>query len=206
MTRLAQQLRFIAEIDRLKAVVRRTPLLDRSRRETDAEHSWHIAMMAVVLAEYAPEPVDVKRVVEMLLVHDLVEIDAGDAFVYDTAARAAQEEREHAAARRIFGLLPPDQDAGLRALWQEFEEKRSPEALFAHAVDRLQPILHNAMTEGGTWVEHGVTADKVEAIARRIEAGAPALAKLVRDLAARAVVRGHLSPSPAGAKDLPPRR
>ncbi len=195
MHRLEQQLRFIAEIDRLKAVIRRTPLLDRSRRETDAEHSWHIAMMAMVLAEYAPGPVDVTRVIKMLLVHDLVEIDAGDVFVYDTATRAAQEAREQQAADRIFGLLPPGQGAELKALWHEFEGKGSPEALFAHAVDRLQPILHNAMTEGGTWVEHAVTADRVEEMARRIEPGAPALAELVRGLIREAVARDHLLPA-----------
>lgn len=149
--RLAQQLSFLVEADQLKNVLRRTLLTSSARRENSAEHSWHLALCAVVLEEYAAEPVDLLRAMKMLVVHDLVEIDAGDTFAYDTAANSSKLERERAAAERIFGLLPPDLAGQLRALWEEFEAHATPEARFAHAVDRIQPFLQNLHTEGGTW-------------------------------------------------------
>lgn len=190
--RLARQLAFVLEVDRLKSVLRRTSLLDRSRRENSAEHSWHIALMAVVLAEHAAEPVDVARVVKMLLVHDVVEIDAGDTYVYDTVGSADKAEREERAAERLFGLLPDDQAAEVRELWDEFERRDTPEARFAAAIDRLQPILHNFATEGEAWRRHGVTVDRVEATNRHMGEGAPALWEHVRRLLHEAVEKGYL--------------
>jgi putative hydrolase of HD superfamily len=159
--RFAKQLRFIVEIDKLKRVLRRTLLTDQSRRENSAEHSWHIALMAPILAEYAAEEIDVLRVMKMLLVHDLVEIDAGDTFAYDAAGHLDKEARERAAADRVFVLLPEDQASELRSLWNEFEESESPEARFALALDRLQPLLQNVHADGGTWRSHGVTREQV---------------------------------------------
>jgi putative hydrolases of HD superfamily len=173
--RLERQLRFITEIDRLKRVLRRTLLTDATRRENSAEHSWHIAVMAPLLAEYAGADVDVGRVVRMLLVHDVVEIDAGDTFAYDAAGYEDKAEREMRAADRLFGLLPADQGQELRTLWDEFEAASTPDARFAHAIDRLQPLLQNLRTEGGTWRTHGVTRDQVVGRMRAIEDAAPAL-------------------------------
>lgn len=179
-------------------MLRQTLLLDSSRFENDAEHSWHVAVMAMVLAEHAPPGIDIGRVAQMLLLHDVVEIDAGDTFIHDEAGAADKEARETAAADRLYGLLPADQAAGLRALWEEFEAKESPEARFADALDRLQPILHNVATEGETWKRHGVTADKVLRLAGRIDRGAPALGAYARALVTEAVRRGYLAPAPDG--------
>jgi 5'-deoxynucleotidase YfbR-like HD superfamily hydrolase len=198
MQRLAEQLRFIKEIDRLKTVLRQSPLVDASRRENSAEHSWHLALMAIVLGEYAPQGADLNRVVVMLLLHDLVEIDAGDTFLYaPDAAQAAAQRAERAAADRIFALLPGDQAGPLRALWEEFEERRTPTARFARAVDRLQPMLANYYTGGGTWRRHEVTADRVLAKVRLIEDGSAALGGYARDLVESAVGQGILAPAPA---------
>lgn len=190
--RFAKQIAFILEIDRAKRVLRQTVLLDRSRRENDAEHSWHLALMAMLLHEYAAEPVDLDRTIRMLLVHDLVEIDAGDTFTYDEAAQKGKREREQAAADRIFGLLPADQGVELRALWEEFERGETAEARFASALDRLQPLLHNHQTEGATWQAHDVPAEAVYARAERIAVGAPELGEFARRLVADAVERGIL--------------
>jgi putative hydrolase of HD superfamily len=192
---LSQQIDFILEIDRLKSVLRRTPLLDSSRRETDAEHSWQIALMAVLLAEYADPPVDIHRVVVMLLVHDLVEIDAGDTFIYDEQARATQTDREMKAADRIFGLLPPGQSEQLRALWEEFEAQESPEARFANAMDRLQPLLTNYFTKGATWKEPGVTLDRVIARNELIGLSSPQLWAYAEGLIQDATRQGFLRPA-----------
>ncbi|QNS02678.1 HD domain-containing protein [Streptomyces xanthii] len=161
--RLRAQLTFLVEVDRLKTVLRQSPLAAADRRENDAEHSWHLAMMVGVLAEHSDRPVDVGHTVQLVLVHDLVEIYAGDTPLYDSAAGADQEEREAAAADELFGLLPDDQARRMRALWDEFEERRTPEARFAKAMDRLQPLLLNWMARGGTWRTPGVTADDVRA-------------------------------------------
>ncbi|MQA87584.1 MAG: HD domain-containing protein [Streptosporangiales bacterium] len=159
--RLREQFTFLVEIDRLKAVMRESPLAAVQRRENDAEHSWHLAMMVVILAEYSDEPIDVGHTVELVLVHDLVEIYAGDTPLYDSAAGVDQREREVIAAGELFALLPNDQARRLRALWDEFEERITPEARFAKAMDRLQPLLLNWMARGGTWRTPGVTADDV---------------------------------------------
>lgn len=173
---LERQLAFLQEIDRLKSVVRLSPLIDRSRRENSAEHSWHLAMYALVLAEHATGSIDVLRVVKMLLIHDIVEIDAGDVPFHVPAAHAGQAERERLAAERIFGLLPEAQATEFRELWLEFEAAESDDAKFAKALDRFQPMLHNAATGGGTWVECEVTLEQITARCRPpIERGAPAL-------------------------------
>ena len=161
MSRLDQQLSFVVELDKLKTVQRQSPLTDRSRRENSAEHSWHLAVMAAVLAEYAGGPIDIPKTVRMLLVHDVVEIDAGDTFAFDAAANLDKPARERRAAERIFGLLPPEQAHDFRALWEEFEAVATPEAQFANALDRLGPFLQNSSTEGGTWRTHHVTRAQV---------------------------------------------
>ncbi len=194
--RLDDQLRFTLEIDRLKGVLRRTYLLDGTRRENSAEHSWHVAVMAAVLAEHANEAVDVGRVVRMLLVHDVVEVDAGDTFVYDREAARSKAERERRAADRIFGLLPPDQRAEMRALWEEFEAAETADARFAAALDRMMPVLHNIHTEGRAWRENGVTAEMVIGRNSRIAEGSRVLWERVRALIGKAVERGHLAPAP----------
>jgi len=197
MERLDQQIRFVTEIDRLKGVLRQTMLAGPGRRENSAEHSWHLAVMALALAGHAPRGTDIARVTAMVLVHDLVEIDAGDLFVYaDEEQQARQEKAERAAADRIFALLPADQAASLRGLWDEFEERRTPEARFARALDRLQPMLENLKAGGGTWREHGITADQVLAKVVLIEDGSPALGRYARDLVQRAVRDGLLAPAP----------
>jgi putative hydrolase of HD superfamily len=194
--RLAQQIAFALEADKLKGVLRQTWLTDQSRRENSAEHSWHAALMAVLLAEHAAAgpTLDVARVVRMMLVHDLVEIDAGDTLVYDDAAAAGKARRERDAAQRIFGLLPDDQAAELRAAWDEFEARQTPEARFAAALDRVQPILHNFATQGRAWREHGVTAARVLEKNRHIAEGSPALWEFIRELVSDAVARGYLEP------------
>ena len=197
--RLAEQINFVLEIDQLKTILRQTPIGDDSRQENTAEHSWHLALAAIVLAEHANEPVDIGRVVEMLLVHDLVEIDAGDTFVYlamDEAGRADQEALEQAGADRIFGLLPPDQGARLRAVWDEFESKSSPEARFAKAVDRLQPMLLNRLAGGGSWSKHAITADRTHhLIESTIPGGSTVLAAFAHGLIEDAVAEGLLLPA-----------
>jgi putative hydrolase of HD superfamily len=159
--RLAQQIAFLIEADKLKQVLRRTPLTDASRPENSAEHSWHLVLAAMVMAEHLEATVDLLRVVEMLAVHDLVEIDAGDTFAYDAGHLGTKTERERAAADRIFALLPQDQAARFRALWEEFEAHETPEARFANALDRLQPLLQNACAGGGSWRDHEVTRQQV---------------------------------------------
>jgi putative hydrolases of HD superfamily len=172
---LARQLAFLVEIDRLKGVLRQTKLVDESRHENSAEHSWHLAMAAVVLAEHAPAGADVARVVRMVLVHDLVEIDAGDAFAFDAAANVGKAERERTAAARLFGLLPAAQGEELRALWEEFERGDTPDAAFAVALDRLQPLLVNHHSGGGSWARHGITRAQVLARMAPIERACPSI-------------------------------
>jgi putative hydrolases of HD superfamily len=196
-TRLHQQIQFIVEIDKLKHVLRQTLLIDKSRRENDAEHSWHLAMMAIVLSEYAAQTVDLVRVLKMLLIHDLVEIDAGDTFCYDEQGTETQADRERQAADRIFGLLPPDQTVELRSLWEEFEAKQGSDACFAAALDRIQPVLHNYHTQGGTWKKAGVTVDKVRKRIAPIAQGAPVLAQFIDELIQDAVEKGYLEMEPS---------
>jgi 5'-deoxynucleotidase YfbR-like HD superfamily hydrolase len=194
--RIERQLRFAVEADRLKGVLRRTRLIDRSRHENSAEHSWHLALLAVLLAEHAGGGVDLLRVLRMVLLHDVVEIDAGDTFCYDAGANLDREAREQAAAARLFGLLPDGQGAELRALWEEFEAGETADARFAVALDRLQPLLQNVHGEGGTWREHGVTRAQVLRRMAPIERGAPALWPLVLRLVGEACARGHIAPDP----------
>ena len=192
--RLTRQIEFLLEIDRLKRVLRQTWHLDQSRRENDAEHSWHLAVMALLLAEYAAEPeIDLARVVKMVLVHDLVEIDAGDTFAYDDVGALDKAEREQAAADRIFALLPGDQAAEIRDLWEEFEARQTPEARYAAGLDRLQPLLHNYHTQGRTWREHNVTSDQVLARNRHMAEGAPELWRYAESRIHEAVAKGHLA-------------
>jgi putative hydrolase of HD superfamily len=160
-TLLSRQISFIKEIDRLKYIQRRTKLFNSDRRENDAEHSWHLAMMALVLAGHADRPVDLLKVLKMVLIHDIVEIDAGDIFIYDTTKNHTNTEAELAAAERIFGLLPVEQAIDLIELWKEFEEGASNEAKFARSLDRLEPLLQNVSNNGGTWVEFDVDYRKV---------------------------------------------
>jgi len=192
--RLQRQIRFILEIDALKSVLRRTYLPGADRPENSAEHSWHVAVMAVLLAEHANEPVDVARVVRMLLIHDVVEVDAGDTYVYDTAGAEAKAEREARAVDRLFAMPPEDQGRELRGLWEEFEEGRTAEARFAAALDQLMPVLHNVHTGGRSWREHGITADRVIARNARMSEGSEALWEYARSLIGAAVAQGHLAP------------
>lgn len=191
--RLKKQIQFILEIDKIKNIFRMTRIHDGTRRENDAEHSWHIALMAFLLSEYAKDPgIDVLKVMKMCIVHDLVEIDAGDTFCYDAAANLDKQEREQKAADRIFGMLPDDQGRELRGLWEEFDAMETPEAKYAAAMDRLQPVLMNFLNKGGTWKEHNISKDQVVKRNRRIEDGAPALWELASQLIDEAVEMGLL--------------
>jgi putative hydrolase of HD superfamily len=194
MDRLTRQLSFVQEAGRLKGVLRLTQLADPPRRENSAEHSWHVAVMALALAEYAPAGTSIGTVVAMLVLHDLVEADAGDLSVH---APAAAQERQHAAelaaADRLYALLPEDQGAELRRLWDEFEERATPEARFARALDRLQPILQDVEAGGRAWRGQGVTADQVLAKVTLIEDGSPSLGRFARRLVEQAVADGILA-------------
>lgn len=186
---IRQQLSFLAELDQLKSIVRQSPLINKSRKENSAEHSWHLAMFAIVLSEHA-EGVDVLRVLKLLLVHDIVEIDAGDSPIHaSTKDKKLLAQAERQAADRIFGLLPPTQGQDLLALWLEFEAAETPEARFAKALDRLQPLFLNTLTDGGTWAENGVTEQQVtERYGPTINRGSPALWQEASNL-----VRQHFS-------------
>lgn len=195
--RLVQQIKFIAETDRLKEIFRQTLNTQSRRAENDAEHSWHLCLCVIVLAEHANHAcLDVLRVLKMVIIHDLVEIDAGDTFAYDTAAMVGQHDRESIAADRLFGLLPPDQKVEFRALWNEFEAKTTPEARFAAAVDRFQPMLLNCLTQGAAWNRHGITQDRVVARNRHIADGCSELWAYAERMVQEAVDAGYLRPDP----------
>ena len=197
--RLSRQMEFILEIDRLKQVLRRTLHTGEDRNENSAEHSWHISLMAFLLAEHAAQPgLDLLRTVKMMLVHDLVEIDAGDTYCYDEAAGKDKLERETRAAERIFSILPEDQAAEVRALWDEFEAGSTAEARFANALDRFEALLLNYHTQGQTWTQYGVTAPQVTARALPIKDGSPRLWEYARALIDDAVVTGLLEPGKPG--------
>lgn len=188
-----KQINFIVEIDKLKSIYRQTTLIDESRRENDAEHSWHLAMLTMLLAEYAnKEDIDVLRVMKMVIIHDIVEIDAGDTFAYDYEGYKDKDEREKAAANRIFGLLPHDQGEEIHSLWREFEERETPEARFAAALDRVQPLIHNYYTKGGTWKKHEVTLEKVKKRFHCIAEGSEILAELVENIIDESVKEGYI--------------
>lgn len=190
--KIAQQLEFLAEIDKMKQVLRQTLLMDGSRRENDAEHSWHLATMALVLREYAAPEVDLFRVLQMALVHDLIEIYAGDTFAFDDAANQDKEAREQAAADRLFGMLPTPQGAELRALWEEFDAMETPDAGFAAACDRLQPFFHNTRTQGHTWQLGPVTRAQVYRRMDPVRWAMPALWPFVEEQVALALSQGQL--------------
>ena len=174
--RLDRQIAFLMEAERLRGVVRSTPIGDGSRPENSAEHSWHLALFALVLGEHGPEGIDLNRVIRMLILHDIVEVDAGDHPIHGVVDEASKAAAELRAADRLYGLLPPDQAAGLRALWDEFEAAETPEAQFARALDRFQPPLLNLATDGANWDRYGVTPEKIEArVAPAVLRGAPAL-------------------------------
>lgn len=161
MSRLEQQLDFLLEVDKLKNIVRQNYLADGSRKEDDADHSWHLALMCAVLSEHASEKIDVVKTMTMVLIHDLVEIDAGDTYAYDSEGNGSKRERELKAADRIFNLLPQDQAQEMRSLWDEFEERVTPEAKFAATLDRILPFLLNARSNGKSWREHNITFSQV---------------------------------------------
>ena len=190
--RLDQQLRFTAEIDKMTSILRRTMLIDGSRRENDAEHSWHIALMAMIFQEYTAEPVDISRAVKMCIVHDLIEIYAGDTFAYDIAGNADKAEREAAAADKLFAHLPLEQGDEIRSLWEEFDAMQTPDAKYAACMDRLQPFLHNTLTEGHTWVESGTARPSVEKRMAIIKDFMPEVYKWVEKNLDNAVEKGWL--------------
>lgn len=193
MEKLEQQLALLMELDKLKSVLRRTRVVSAEKRlENSAEHSWHVALMALLLEEHANEPVDITKVVKMLLLHDVVEIDAGDTFVYDVQASKDQAERELKAAHRLFGLLPKEQGDELLALWLEFEAAQTPEAKFGKALDRLIPMLLNYHNQGQSWIEHGVTSQQALTINQKIESGSETLWKKAQQLISEAVENGWL--------------
>ena len=191
--RFKSQVEFILEVDKLKQIQRRTMLLDCSRRENSAEHSWHIALIVLILSEYAKEDnLDLLQVIKLLLVHDLVEIDADDTYCYDEVGGQDQKEREMKAADRIFNILPKDQADSFRALWNEFEAGETTESRFANALDRLQPLLHNYFTRGYTWQQYGIRKEQVIARMQPVDKGSHLLWDYVANLIDDAVKQGYL--------------
>ncbi|MGV1718614.1 HD domain-containing protein [Vibrio furnissii] len=192
-SRMQQQLNLVLELDRLKTVLRRTRVKSADGRlENSAEHSWHVAMMALLMQEHANAPVDIHRVIKMLLMHDMVEIDAGDTFVYDTAASVQQAEKELAAAQRLFGMLPADQGEELFGLWREFEAAQSADAKFAKALDRLIPMMLNYHNQGQSWIENGVSRQQALTVNRRIDEGSHALWEYAQQMIEHATEQGWL--------------
>lgn len=192
--RLDRQLLFSAEIDRMTAVLRQTLLIDKSRRENDAEHSWHIAVMAMLFSEYTVEPVDIGRAVQMCVVHDIVEIEAGDTFAYDTKGNADKTKREKEAADKLFAMLPADQGKLIRELWEEFDAMETPEAKYAACMDRLQPFLHNILTDGHTWGNGKVDRKSVEARMAIVREFMPEVFQWIITNVNRSVEKGWLAP------------
>ncbi len=192
--RLKKQLDFILEIDKEKNIFRQTHLSGRGRNENDAEHAWHMAIMAYLLQEYANEPVDVTRVMLMCLIHDVVEIDAGDTYAYDTEGLKTQKAREDAAKERIYSLLPDDQKQALQSIFDEFEQNSTPEARFAHAMDNLQPLLLNDSNDGGDWREHQVTAAQVYGRQSKTAEGSQKLYEITDALLQKHIKKGNLRP------------
>ena len=195
--RLASQVSFIVEADKLKTIFRQTVNTVSRRAENDAEHSWGLCLLVITLAEHANVPhLDVLRALKMVILHDLVEIDAGDTFAYDTKNMADQHARESIAADRIFGLLPAGQSADFRALWDEFEARQTPESKFAAALDRFHPMLLNCSTEGTAWKKHGITVDRVLARNAHIAEGSTELWAYAQQMLRDAVGAGHVAPAP----------
>lgn len=190
--RLEQQMDFILEVDKIKNIGRQTYLSDGQRKENDAEHSWHLALMALLLKEHATEEIDVMKVMTMVLVHDIVEIDAGDTYAYDTEGYKTKAIREKAAAERIFGLLPSDQGEYLKELWEEFEAYETPEAKYAHALDNFQPLMLNDATDGRSWREHVVRKSQVLNRNRKTAEGSEVIMEQIREMVDRNVEKGNL--------------
>ena len=190
--RLKKQLDFALEIDKEKNVFRQTHLSGHGRNENDAEHAWHMAIMAYLLREYSNEPVDITRVMLMCLIHDVVEIDAGDTYAYDAEGLKTQKAREEAAKERIYSLLPEDQKKELAAIFDEFEESKTPESKFAHAMDNLQPLMLNNSNEGGDWREHGVSAKQVCGRQDRTQEGSEKLYEITEQIIKKHVEKGNL--------------
>lgn len=201
MDRLEKQLAFLLEIDRQKEIIRQTYLADGSRRESDAEHAWHLAVMCMLLSEYANDSIDVARTMKMLLVHDLVEIDAGDTYAYDVKGNETKGAREQKAADRIFGMLPEDQGAELRGLWDEFEVMETPEAKFANALDKIQPVLLTDQAQGKSWREHGVRKSQIMGRNERTHEGSEILWERIRQIIEKNVEAGFIGGEDSGASD-----
>jgi putative hydrolase of HD superfamily len=191
-TTLFRQIEFIKEVDKLKYILRKTKLLNSNRNENDAEHSWHLALMALVLVDHANFPVDLLKVIKMLLIHDIVEIDAGDTFIYDTQKDHTNTVEERVAAKRIFGLLPDEQAGELIAIWEEFEENQTNEAKFARAMDRLEPLLQNTSNKGGTWAEFDVRYEQVYSRKQVIQQGSDRIWQYAEQLLNDSVEKGIL--------------
>lgn len=191
--KIQRQIKFLITVDEMKNILRRNLLADGSRRENDAEHSWHLAIMAMILEEYSAEKVNIERVLKIALVHDLVEVYAGDTFAYDTKGYEDKEEREIKAAEKLFGMLDPVQGAEIRALWDEFEAKSSPEAVYANAVDRLQPLILNYLTDGHTW-KMGVHAPQILKRMDIIRTATPELWHIVEGIISTSIENGILQP------------
>ena len=189
---LSKQISFIKEIDKIKYIQRKTKLFNSDRPENDAKHSWHLAMMTIVLAEHADTPVDVLKVLKMVLIHDIVEIDAGDTFIYDTTKSHTNTDNELMAAKRIFGLLPGEQADEFIAIWEEFETGETNEAKFAKSMDRLEPLLQNTSNDGGTWKEFDVDYDKVYEKKKVIKDGSTSLWNYAENLINESVDKGIL--------------
>ena len=192
MNRLEQQLQFILEIDKVKKIIRQTPLSDASRKENDAEHSWHIALMAYLLQEYGEEQVEVSKVMLMVLIHDLVEIDAGDTYAYDEEGAKTKDERERKAADHIFGMLPEDQGMYLKALWEEFEAYETAEAKYAHLLDNFQPLLLNDAAGGISWTEHQVKKSQIYKRNEKVEETSATIWKCMQNKIDKHIQAGHV--------------
>ena len=192
LERLEKQIRFIVEIDKVKNIFRQTYLADAGRKENDAEHSWHIALMAYLLQEYAEKPVDVSKAMLMVLIHDLVEIDAGDTYAYDDAGAETKRAREEAAADRIFGLLPEDQGKYFRELWEEFEAYESPEGKYAHLLDNFQPLLLNDASGGLSWQEHQVRKSQIYKRNEKIEETSETIWNCMKEIVQKHIECGHV--------------
>ena len=192
--RLTKQIQFIIEADKEKNIFRQSKIHDGSRRENDAEHSWHMALMTFLLSEYSIDlDIDLLKVMKMCIVHDIVEIDAGDTFCYDDVGNLDKLEREQKAAKRLFGMLPEDQGQELKGLWEEFDAMETPEAKFAAALDRVQPVLLNYLNKGGTWKDHGIKKSQVIERNSPIKNGSPKLWEFVSNLIDDAVLKGYLA-------------
>lgn len=190
--RFKQQMDFIMELDKLKRITRQTYLYGGDKKENDAEHSWHLALMAMLLGEYSNEPVDTLRVISMVLIHDVIEIDAGDTYAYDEAGNTTKRERELKAAKRIFGMLPEDQEKLMWELWDEFEAYETPESKFANVLDRMQPLMLNDATDGKAWLEHGVAKQQIVNRNARVHEGSEEIWSWMQEIIDKNVALGRV--------------